>query len=75
MGAAHASVPPIFREVLLQDVRQTTTGVKGLRVAFCSEKEVFGEEKSYIGERGGALVETTTFNRRVVGSTPTLAAT
>ena len=25
--------------------------------------------------RGGALVETMTFNRRVVGSTPALAAT
>ena len=31
-------------------------------------------EATYKG-RGGALVETMTFNRRVVGSTPTLAAT
>jgi len=37
---------------------------------FCSET-VFWQDKG----RGGALVETMTFNRRVVGSTLDLAAT
>ena len=39
--------------------------------------KVNGGRKLYEVEvgRGGALVETMTFNRKVVGSTPTLAAT
>jgi len=38
----------------------------------CSQKYLLS---FYIVERGGALVETMSFNRRVVGSTLALAAT
>ena len=39
------------------------------------EQRDYGNEIGHNLGRGGALVETMTFNRRVVGSTPALAAT
>ena len=45
-----------------------------LRRVYRTWNKALSSERMFVG-RGGALFETITFNRRVVGSTPALAAT
>ena len=62
-------------ERMCGSVSEGSTCIRNTCIYTCIHARIHAYTHTYVVGRGGALVESMTFNRRVVGSTSALAAT